>query len=207
MLIRTFGEHHITHQLIGDHNPDVVVIEFQSEEIAGRDQASELREELGVLIRRQLSRRFVIDFGNVRMMASTAIGEIVFFARQVGRLAVCNMRESLRRGAILRGLDRFAEFAADREAAIVDARRGPLRGDGETADSPAWQSESAGSAECPAGTDRAGVSDVSRPSSTRSTNERGAGQEPAAQRSVRNVSIAAGSTLDDFGGRSDAPGG
>jgi len=137
MSTTTTIQAHIAYELIDDHNPDVVVIEFLSQEIAGPCQARELEEQLGSLIRPDLPQCFVIDFGNVRSLGSTAFGAIVGFARKVERLYVCNMQENLRLGAALIGLDECAEFAANRRTAINAARRAAMRDEEDTVDDPA----------------------------------------------------------------------
>jgi len=133
---------HIAYELVDDHNPDLVVIEFLSDEIAGPSQAHELREQLDSFIRPELPHRFVIDFGNVRRLGSTAFGEIVSFAQRAGRLTVCNMRENLRVGAALSGLDSYAELAANRRVAIDEARRAARRAEDDTVDYPTLSAES-----------------------------------------------------------------
>jgi len=137
MSTTTTIQAHIAYELIDDHNPDVVAIEFLSQEIAGPGHAHELGEQLDSLIRSDLPQNFVIDFANVRWLGSTAFGEIVSFARRVGRLCICNMHERLRLGAALTGLDDCAEFAANRQAAINGARRAAMRGQEDTVDYPA----------------------------------------------------------------------
>jgi anti-anti-sigma regulatory factor len=142
MSTTTTIQAHIAYELIDDHNPDVVVIEFRSQEIAGPVQARELGEQLDSLIRPDLPRNFVIDFGNVRSLGSTAFGEIVSFAHKVGRLSVFNMQENLRLGAALIGLDDCAEFAANRRLAINEARRAAMHDEDDTVDYPASWVES-----------------------------------------------------------------
>jgi anti-anti-sigma regulatory factor len=136
MSTTTTTQAHIAYELIDDRNPEVVVIEFLSQEIAGPLQARELGEQLDSLIRPDLPRRFVIDFSNVRLLGSTAFGEIAAFAHKVERLWVCNLPEELRLGAALIGLDDCAEFAANRPAAIIEARTTAFWNEEETVDYP-----------------------------------------------------------------------
>jgi hypothetical protein len=128
---------HIAYELIDDCYPDVVVIEFLSQEIVGPWHARELGEQLHSLIRPDLPHTFVLDFGNVRSLGSTAFGEIVSFAHSVGRLCVCNMHEKLRLGADLIGLNLCADYAVNRRVAINSARRAAMRGEEDTVDYPA----------------------------------------------------------------------
>jgi anti-anti-sigma regulatory factor len=142
MSTTTTIQAHIAYELIDDHNPDVVAIEFLSHEIAGPFHACQLGEQLDSLIRPDLPQNFVIDFGNVRSLGSSAFAEIVSFAQKVGRLCVCNMQENLRLGASLVGLDECAGFAANRRAAINKIRRAARCDEEDTVDYPASWVES-----------------------------------------------------------------
>lgn len=230
---------HIAYELVDDPNTDVTVIEFPGGELAGAYEARELREELDALVGPELPQRFVIDFGNVRSLDAAAFHEIVSFARNVGRLVVCNMERNVRLEAAMTDLDLHAAFAPNREAAIEEARRGATRGEDETVDYPAMDPEaqeqaghSSGSGETEASASSrssgagaepeehgaknsaSGESDASRASrvvaaAKAADQQAGASgeNEAAAQPSARAVAIAAGLTVEDFGGRSDAPGG
>jgi anti-anti-sigma regulatory factor len=142
MSTETSIQAHIAYELIDDHNPDVVAIEFRSPEIASQRQARELGEQLDSLIRPDLPQVFVIDFGNVRSLGSTAFSEIVAFARHARRVFVCNMPGNLRLGAALIGLDDCAEFVADRRSAINEARKTSMCAEEDTVDYPASWFES-----------------------------------------------------------------
>jgi len=137
MSTTTTIQAHIAYELIDDHYPDIVVIEFLSQDIVSPCRARELGQQLHSLIRSDLPHNFVIDFGNVRSLGSTAFGEIVSFAHKVGRLCVYNMHENLRLGAALIGLNLCADYAANRRLAINSARRAAMRGEEDTVDYPA----------------------------------------------------------------------
>jgi anti-anti-sigma regulatory factor len=100
-----------------------------------------LGEQLESLIGTELPQNFVIDFANVKSFGSTAFGEIVSFARKVNYLCVCNMQDHLRLGASLRGLDEFADTAANRRVAVNEARRAAMHGQLDTVDYPALGDE------------------------------------------------------------------
>jgi hypothetical protein len=147
MSTTTTIQAHIAYELIDDHNPDVVVIEFLSQEIASARHARELGEQLDSLIRPDLPRIFVMDFGKIRSLGSTAFGEILSFARKVDRLYVCDIPGNLRLGAALIGLDGCAKFFADRRSAINVARRAAMCDQEDTVDYPAPCFESSETAE------------------------------------------------------------
>jgi anti-anti-sigma regulatory factor len=127
---------HIAYELIGDTDPDVVVIEFLSHVIADPAHAQELGEQLDSLIRSDLPHNFVIDFGNVRSLGSTSMGAITAFARKTGQVKVCNLHATLRFGAALSGLDDCVEYAISRQAAIKLARNASRQALEDTAEYP-----------------------------------------------------------------------
>ena len=114
---------HIAYELIDEKDPEVVVIEFLSQEIASPLHALDLGRQLNSLIRPELPRNYVIDFANVRSLGSTAFGEVANFVRRVGRVRMCNLDHTLRLGAALIGLEGIVEFADSRGAAIRAAKR------------------------------------------------------------------------------------
>ncbi len=71
------------------------MIEFLSHDISGPLHARELGEQLDSLIRPELPRNYVIDFGNVQSLGSSAFGEIANFVRRVGRVRLCNLDDAL----------------------------------------------------------------------------------------------------------------
>lgn len=123
MSTATTIQAHIAYELIGDTNPEVVAIDFVSHVIADPAHAHELGEQLDSLIRPDLPQNFVIDFGNVRSLGSTAFGAILSFVRKAGQVKVCNIPGTLRIGAALSGLDDCTEYASSRQAAIKLARQ------------------------------------------------------------------------------------
>jgi anti-anti-sigma regulatory factor len=186
-------EAHVAYELVHDRDPAVVVLEVVNDDLASPSLAHEFGEQLECYVRPEFPHRFVIDFANVRTVGSTAFGELVSFARQVGRLVICNLATNLRLGASLADLDLYAEFAPSRRAAIDIARRGPMRGDEETVDYPAWRTDS-----------ESMFRDSSAHKKARAGNS---SKRISARPSKRRSSSATRPTLDDFGGRSDALGG
>ncbi len=132
---------HINYEVIGDHQPEVLLIEFMSAAIVDPVQARELGEQLDSLVRNDLPRQIVLDFKGVRALGSTAFGEIDSFARMVrgwnGEVRVCNLRDTLRLGAALIGLDAHADYAENRQWAVYQARKSAMRGEEDTVDYPA----------------------------------------------------------------------
>ncbi len=207
---------HIAYELADCHDADVMVIEFRCDELAGTNDARDLRDELDALVGPDWPHRFVIDFANAHSLDREAFGEIVAFARQVGRLVVCNLGGKLRLEAAMADLDLHAAFAPDRQSAVEEARGGEMRGQDETVDYPVFEPERDEGADQKAASEP-GQSDGSasskivvaaraadrRPQVRDQVNDK----ERPARPAERAVAIAAGLTIEDFGGRSDAPGG
>jgi anti-anti-sigma factor len=114
---------HIAFDVNDEMHPQVVIVEFLSRAIADPVQAAELGQQLGSLIRPDLPYRFVLDFEDVRSFSSTGFGALVSFILKVrqagGRVTICNMDEFVRFGADVIRLGDYAEFADDRQSAIV----------------------------------------------------------------------------------------
>jgi anti-anti-sigma regulatory factor len=198
--------------LIDDQNPAVAVIEFLTRRITDPRHAHELGDQLDALIRPELPNSFVIDFANVRSLGSSAFGAILSFAQKVGRVSFCNMREDLRTGACLIGLDLYGDFAVSRRAAVDEALRAATRGEEDTVDYPASFAEPHDRTEQAEASDpRLGSGVRGLGGNNRSVdNENRIGRystQPVRQRSEPDASRRSRTTLDDFGGRSDAPGG
>jgi anti-anti-sigma regulatory factor len=140
MSTATTIQAHIASELIEDTNHDVVVIEFESHDIASPVHARELGEQLNSLMRPHSLQYFVIDFARARSVGSTAFGEIVSFVRKARPVWVCNLDAKLRLGASLIGLDECAKFAANRRMAINEAIRTARRDEEDTVDYPDWAS-------------------------------------------------------------------
>jgi anti-anti-sigma regulatory factor len=136
MSTTTATHAHIAYERIVDVDADVVVIEFVSREIVGALHAEELAEQLDSLAYAHLPRNFVIDFGNVSSLGSTAFAAIAGFVRCACRVRFCNLDATLRLGAALMGLEGRVEFFNSRPAAIRAAQRDARRGEEDTVDYP-----------------------------------------------------------------------
>jgi anti-anti-sigma factor len=141
MSVKSTALAHINYELIGEPRPEVMLIRFTNADIVDPDHARELGEQLASLVRNDLPRQVVLDFKDVRALGSTAFGEVASFARRVrgrnGQVRVCNLRETLRLGAALIGMDAHADFADNRQWAIYQARKSATRGEDDTVDYPA----------------------------------------------------------------------
>jgi anti-anti-sigma regulatory factor len=132
MSENTIGQAHIAYELIDEHEPKVLVIEFLTHSIIDPTHGRELGEQLRSLIQPAWPCRFVLDFKNIRMLGSRAFGEIALFVREVrsrgGTVKICRIDDMTRLGAAMVGLDDPAEFATDRRSAIEACLRAAERG-------------------------------------------------------------------------------
>jgi len=115
---------HFNFDLIDEDDPELVLVEFQSHGITDPTHSAELGHQLGLLIRPEFPKNFVLDFHKVRLLSSTAFGALVSFILKLrqagGRVKVCNMDEFVRFGADVIRLGDYAEFATDRDSAIQE---------------------------------------------------------------------------------------
>jgi anti-anti-sigma regulatory factor len=141
MSVKSTALAFINYKLIGEPRPKVMLIRFTNADIVDPDHARELGEQLALLVRDDLPPQVVLDFKDVRALGSTAFGEVASFARRVrgrnGQVRVCNLRDTLRLGAALIGMDAHADFADYRQWAIYQARKSARRGEEDTVDYPA----------------------------------------------------------------------
>lgn len=101
---------------------DVAVVESTTREIQGPEAAAALGEQLGALLRSGQT-RLLIDFGETRIMSSTAYGTLLNFWKQVdaagGELRICSMDPAVRFGADIIGLGRYIPIHEGRASALA----------------------------------------------------------------------------------------
>jgi anti-anti-sigma factor len=109
----------------------VTVVEILSREIQELDAAGALGKQLRSLL---LSgeKRLLLDFGQTRLMSSTAFGALLIFRKQVaashGELRICSMDAGVRFGADVCGLGRFIPIHEDRPSALAAFAQGRMGG-------------------------------------------------------------------------------
>jgi len=100
---------------------EVAIVEVLAREIQGPEAAAELGEELGALLRSGQT-RLLLDFGETRVVSSTAYGTLLNFWKRVdaagGELRICAMRPPVRFGADILGLGRYIPIHQDRASAV-----------------------------------------------------------------------------------------
>src|SRR4051812_41959065 len=101
---------------------DVAVVEILARDIQGPAAAAALGEQLVSLLHAGET-RLLLDFGQTRVMSSTAFGTLLNFWKQVdaarGELRVCSMDPSVRFGADILGLGRYIPIHDDRPSAVA----------------------------------------------------------------------------------------
>jgi anti-sigma B factor antagonist len=100
----------------------VAVVEVLARDIQGPEATAELGEQLGAL-RRSGETRLLLDFGQNRVMSSTAFGALPNFWKQVdaaqGELRICSMDPPVRFGADILRLGRYIPIHEDRPSAMA----------------------------------------------------------------------------------------
>ncbi|QEH36240.1 hypothetical protein OJF2_48000 [Aquisphaera giovannonii] len=118
---------HIVYELLDEPSPDVIaLVEFVSPEINDPIRGEELGEQLDSLLRRDIPMRYVLDFGGVRKLGSTAFCRLAGFARGVhqcgGEVTACGLNDNLALGAAMSGLENEVIFAPNVKHAVRLAR-------------------------------------------------------------------------------------
>ncbi len=115
---------HFDFTLIDEIDPEVVLVEILSHGITDPTHSAEFSHQLGLLIRPEFPKNFVLDFHKLRLMSSTAFGALFSFVLKVreasGRVKICNLDEFIRFGADVIRLGEYVEFVKDRDSAIQD---------------------------------------------------------------------------------------
>ncbi len=115
---------HFDFTLIDENDPELVLVELLSHSIADPSHAAEFSHQLGLLVRPEFPKKFVLDFHKVRILSSTAFGALFSFALKLketgGRVKICNMDEFIRFGADVIRLGEYVEYAPDRDTALQE---------------------------------------------------------------------------------------
>ncbi|WP_165235823.1 hypothetical protein, partial [Aquisphaera insulae] len=117
-------------ELLDEPTPEpIALVEFTSREISDPIRGQELGDQLDSLVRRDVPMRYVLDFGGVRKLGSTAFCRIADFARDVhrcgGEVTACGLADGLALGAAMSGLDGEIEFTTSVPRAVALAREAP----------------------------------------------------------------------------------
>ena len=121
---------HFDFTLIDEVDPEVVLVAILSHEITDPTHAAEFDHQLGLLIRPEFPKNFVLDFHKLRLMSSSAFAALFSFVLKIrqagGRVKICNMDEFIQFGADVIRLGEYVEFAEARDSAIQEfLDRGP----------------------------------------------------------------------------------
>jgi anti-anti-sigma factor len=117
---------------------DVAVVTIATKEFHGPYAASELGEELALVLAQDWAARVLVDFGRVGFLSSSGFAKVfklVSQAKVAGRdVKLCNMDPVIRMGAEIVGLDKLVEIH-DSESAGLRAFR-PQAGESAASSGP-----------------------------------------------------------------------
>jgi len=101
----------------------VEVVEFTHRSTENANRVEELGRHLHDLADRRGCRRIILDFANVRFLASSVLGIIVTLQQkleyQKGKLALCGLRKELRQVFKFAQLDTLLTFHDSRDDALA----------------------------------------------------------------------------------------
>jgi anti-anti-sigma factor len=101
---------------------DVAVVEIRTKDLQGPMLAQELSTELGLVTAQQWAGRLLVDFRRVAYVSSAgfaALFKLVTRARAEGReVKLCGMKNGVRLGAEIVGLQKLVEIHDDEAAAL-----------------------------------------------------------------------------------------
>ena len=141
----TIGSH-IAYELIDDRMRDAVLVEFVDPELTEPQQRASWVKSSTRCFGKTSRGISSSTLGTSGALDSAAVRAMRRVAHRVDRLFVCNVRDSMRLGTGLGGLDDCAEFVADRRTAINEARKAAMGDEEETVDYPVWSPQMAAQA-------------------------------------------------------------
>ena len=93
---------------------DVTIVNFNDASILDTAQVEQIGEELYDLVDQRDRRKIVLDFSNVRLLSSSALGVLVTLRKKAdqikGQIVLCGMREEIRKVFKITRLDRMFTF-------------------------------------------------------------------------------------------------
>ena len=110
-------------RLLIENYAGVVVVTFQDSAILEMPVRDQLCTDLYALVEKQDKRKVVLDFTNVRFLASHTLGILLTFQKKAtaakGEVVLCSVRAELMKVFSLTNLDRLFRFFPDDAAALA----------------------------------------------------------------------------------------
>ena len=101
---------------------DVTVVTFNETSILDTLQVQQIGEELFQLVDAKSRSKLVLDFSNVRMLSSSALGTLITLRKKAqdikGRIVLCGLRPEIRKVFKITSLEKLFEFQDTEEKAL-----------------------------------------------------------------------------------------
>jgi len=101
----------------------VTVVTFQDSSILEMGVIDQIGKDLSELIDKQNKRKLVLDFMNVRFLASHTLGVLLSMNKKMraikGAMVLCSVRKDLRKVFTITNLDKIFQFFPDDAAALA----------------------------------------------------------------------------------------
>ena len=101
----------------------VTIVAFEGATIIDAERIEQIAADLYDLVDKKRAHRLVLDFSNVKLLASRMLGVLLTVKKKAeagkGGLALCAVREELKKVFTVTNLDRTFPFFADEPAALA----------------------------------------------------------------------------------------
>ena len=102
---------------------DVTVVNFSDTTILDTLQVEEIGEQLYALVDQKACKRLVLDFSNVKLLSSSAIGVLITLRKKLdqikGQVVLCSLKKDLSKVFKITRLDKMFTFCDDEEQALA----------------------------------------------------------------------------------------
>ena len=102
---------------------DVTIVNFEDASILDTLQIEKIGEALYDLVDRRDQKKLVLDFSKVKFLSSSALGVLITLRSKAvaikGKLAICSMRDELRKVFSISRLDKLFDFYENEEKALT----------------------------------------------------------------------------------------
>lgn len=102
---------------------DVTIVNFSDTTILDTLQVEEIGEQLYALVDQKACKRLVLDFSNVKLLSSSAIGVLITLRKKLdqikGQVVLCSLRKDLSKVFKITRLDKMFTFCDNEEQALA----------------------------------------------------------------------------------------
>ncbi len=102
---------------------DVTIVNFNDASILDAVQVEQIGEQLYELVDRKGRKKLVLDFSNVKLLSSSALGVLITLRKKAdqirGQVVLCGVRKDLRKVFKITRLNKMFTFCDDEEKALA----------------------------------------------------------------------------------------